>query len=137
MTMNTIAWGLDFLEVLKIRIFSVFFKKLQFCNEDLPSEYYALEKIWKQIFLTLLTKVLEYLTSFLKFPCLKIVQIRSFFWSLFSRIRAEYGDLLCKSPYSARVRENTDQKRLYIWTLFTQYSFGNTENQTPILSLLK
>ena len=28
--------------------------------------------------------------------CLKSVQIRSFFWSVFSRIRTEYGDLLRK-----------------------------------------
>ena len=48
------------------------------------------------------------------------VQIRSFFWSVFSRIRTEYRDLLRKSPYSVRLRENTDQKKLRIWTLFTQ-----------------
>ena len=51
---------------------------------------------------------------------MKTVQIRSFFWSVFSRIRTEYGDILCISPYSVRVRENTDQKKLHIWTLFTQ-----------------
>ena len=33
-----------------------------------------------------------------------------FFWSVFSRIRTEYGDLQIKSPYSVRMRENTDQK---------------------------
>ena len=32
--------------------------------------------------------------------CVKSVQIRSFFWSIFSCIRTEYGDLLRKSPYS-------------------------------------
>ena len=36
MTMNTIARGLDFLEVFKIRIFSVFFKKLQFSMKIYP-----------------------------------------------------------------------------------------------------
>ena len=50
---------------------------------------------------------------------MKSVQIRSFFWSSFSLIQTEYGDLLCKSWYSARMRENTDQKKLCIWTLFT------------------
>ena len=49
--------------------------------------------------------------------CVKSVQIRSFFWSVFSRTRAKYGDLLRKSPYSARVRESKDQKKLRIWTL--------------------
>ena len=33
-----------------------------------------------------------------------------FFWSVFSRIRTEYGDLLLKSVYSVQVRENKDQK---------------------------
>ena len=40
--------------------------------------------------------------------CLKIVQLRSNFWSVFSRVRTEYG---------VRMRENTDQKLLRIWTL--------------------
>ena len=38
--------------------------------------------------------------------CVKIVQIRSFVWSLFS----------CW----VRMKENTDQKKLRIWTLFTE-----------------
>ena len=33
-----------------------------------------------------------------------------FLWSVFFLIRTEFGDLLCKSPYSVRMRENTDQK---------------------------
>ena len=41
---------------------------------------------------------------------IKSVQIGSFFWSVFSRIRTEYGDLRTRSPYSVRMRENTDQK---------------------------
>ena len=36
--------------------------------------------------------------------CVKSVQIRSFFWSVFSRIWTII------SPYSVRMRENTDQK---------------------------
>ena len=51
----------------------------------------------------------------------KSVQRRSFFWSVFSCIQTEYGDLLCKSPYSVQIQENTDQKNLRIWTLFTQW----------------
>ena len=53
--------------------------------------------------------------------CVKNVQIRSFFWSMFSCIRTEYGDLLRKSSYSVRIKEITDQKKLRIWTLFTQW----------------
>ena len=42
--------------------------------------------------------------------CVKCVQIRSFFWSVFSRIRNQYGEILCISPYSVRMRKNTNQK---------------------------
>ena len=51
---------------------------------------------------------------------MKSVQIRSFFWSAFSRIWTEYGELRSISLYSVRMRENTDRKNLRIWTLFTQ-----------------
>ena len=34
----------------------------------------------------------------------------AFFWSVFSHIRTEYGDLFCKFLFSVRMRENTDQK---------------------------
>ena len=36
--------------------------------------------------------------------CVKSVQIWSFFWSVFSCIQTEYGDLC---PYSVRIQENT------------------------------
>ena len=52
--------------------------------------------------------------------CVKCVQIGSFFWSVFSRIRTEYGEIRSISPYSVRMRENTDQKKLPICTHFTQ-----------------
>ena len=38
------------------------------------------------------------------------VSVLGDFWSLFSHIRTQYGDLLRKSPYSVWMRENTDQK---------------------------
>ena len=49
--------------------------------------------------------------------CVKSVQIQCFLWSVFSRIRIEYGEILRISPYSVWMRENTDQKKLRIWTL--------------------
>ena len=58
--------------------------------------------------------------------CVKSIQIRSFFWSLFSRIRTEYGEIRSIIPYTVRVRENMDQKKLRIWTLFTQWVFHPT-----------
>ena len=67
--------------------------------------------------------------------CMKSFQVRSFFWSVFSCIRTEYGDLLSKSPYSVRMQENTDQKKLHIWTLFTQ-CYKNTK-QTKKFTVTK
>ena len=40
-----------------------------------------------------------------------------YFKSLFPHIGTEWEDLLCKS----RIRKNTDQKKLRIWALFTQW----------------
>ena len=40
--------------------------------------------------------------------CIKSVEIQSFFWSV------------SKSLYSVQKRENTDQKKLRIWTCFGQ-----------------
>ena len=53
--------------------------------------------------------------------CVKSVQIRSCFWSVFSCIRTEYGDLFRKSPYLVRIQENVDQKNFRIWTLVRKW----------------
>ena len=53
------------------------------------------------------TKVLSFVqtnTQRMKCQCLE------FSCSVFSHIRTECGDLLCKSVYSARMWENTNQK---------------------------
>ena len=47
------------------------------------------------------------------------------FLSVFSCIQIEYGDLLRKSPYSVQRQENTDQKKLRIWTLSRSDEVGN------------
>ena len=46
----------------------------------------------------------------------KSVQIRSFFCSVFSHIRTEYGEIRSISSYSVRMPENTDQKKLRIYS---------------------
>ena len=53
--------------------------------------------------------------------CVKSIQIRSFSWPVFSHIRTESREISRISPDSVRLRENTDQKKLRIWTLFTQW----------------
>ena len=72
-----------------------------------------------------LDKVLLHLRDF---PCTKSVQIRSLFWSVFSCIRTEYGNLIHKSLYSVRIEENTNQKKLRIWTLCFSVDHMKTEN---------
>ena len=51
-----------------------------------------------------------WLWNFRTMHCLKIVQIRSFLWSVFSSIWTEYGDLRSRSPCSVRMQENMDRK---------------------------
>ena len=70
------------------------------CNA--PDPKYCIKKWW------------DYFT-----PCKKGPNTE-FFWPVFSRIWTDHRDLRSKSPYSVRIRENTDQKKLRIWTLFTQ-----------------
>ena len=55
--------------------------------------------------------------------CVKSVQIRYFFWSVFSRTRTEYGEIRSISQYSVPIRENTDQKKLRIRNISTQWNF--------------
>ena len=59
-------------------------------------------------------------TDFSFMYCVKNAQIPSFFWSVFSRIRTEYGEIFRISPYSVQMQENIDRKKLRIWTHFTQ-----------------
>ena len=58
-----------------------------------------------------------YVSRTLLLHCMKSFQIQSFFWSVFSCIWTEYGDLLRKSPYSVRTQENTGlEKTPYLET---------------------
>ena len=43
-------------------------------------------------------------------------QIRSFFWSVSSRIRTEYGEIRSISPYSVRIRKIRTRKTPYLDT---------------------
>ena len=42
------------------------------------------------------------------------------FWSAFSRIQSEYGEILRISPYSVRMRENADQNNSEYGHFFTK-----------------
>ena len=47
--------------------------------------------------------------KYLKDALLKKYLYLELFWSIFSRIRTEYREILRISRYSVRIRENTDQ----------------------------
>ena len=70
------------------------------------------------------------------FHCVQSVKIRSFFWFVFSRIRTEYGEILRISPCSVRMRENTNLKKLRIWTHFTQSLVLLSQEKRNIISTL-
>ena len=52
-----------------------------------------------------------------RYHCIRNVQIRSFFWSVFSSIRTEYGDWLRNSPYSS---PNTGKYGFNLFILFNR-----------------
>ena len=56
--------------------------------------------------------------------CMKSVQIRSFFWFVFSRIRTEYGDLLRKSVFSLNTGKCRPEKTLYLDTFHAVLGSG-------------
>ena len=59
----------------------------------------------------LMSSCFIYVNSFWPKKCMKSVQVRNFF-------------LVCifLHPHSVQIQENTDQKKLRIWTLFTKWS---------------
>ena len=64
----------------------------------------------------------------------KSAQIQSFFWSVFSHIQPEHGEIRSISSCSVWMQENTDQKELRIWTLFTQCHCSLVMNNDRILA---
>ena len=100
--------------------FRSFFKLnyfLKFCEIRNRKSLYVwnLIQIWK-LFLQTRTYYWEGLRTTTAWKCPN----RVFFGSAFSLIGAECGELIRKSPYSVRIWENTDKKKLSIWTLFSE-----------------
>ena len=57
--------------------------------------------------------------------CIKSVQIRSFFWSVFSRIRTEYGEILyISSVFSPNAGKYEPEKTPYLDTFHAVYQSG-------------
>ena len=67
------------------------------------------------LLLSIFTKKLHQSTAW------KVSKYGVFSGPVFFCIRTEYGDLRSKSPYSVRIQENMDQKKLCVWTLFTRW----------------
>ena len=66
------------------------------------------------------------------YHCVNRVQIESFFWTVFSCIRTEYGDLLRKSVFSPNTGKYGPEKTLYLDTFHAVGIF--TENFTIFFS---
>ena len=70
----------------------------------------------KQWILFLFTKTklehnfIKYVERFIQVSLREMCTYSEFFWSAFSRIQTIYGEIWSNSPYSVRMRENTDQK---------------------------
>ena len=67
-------------------------------------------------------------------PSKSLISLWWYFQSMIMNLDS-VNHCLSISPYSVRMRENTDQKKLRIWTLFVQWRFylfktnnGNTKN---------
>ena len=103
---------LDFLDIFRIIYINktYFFKLLNYLDRiptDPCHQYlYQVESITSKLYNTSPT---------LREKCPNT----EYFWFVFSRIRTEYGEIPNISSYSVGMRENTDQKLLRIWTLFT------------------
>ena len=54
--------------------------------------------------------------------CVKIVQLRSYFWSVFSCILTECGDLLCKSPVNIHIQSKYRKIGTRNNSIFGQFS---------------
>ena len=77
------------------------------------------------IFFGINLKVTSYLSIIIIISTMSVLlrekySYSEFVWSVFSRIWTEYRQILCICPYSVRMRENMDPKKLRIRTLFTQ-----------------
>ena len=55
------------------------------------------------------TKLSKALATTKNFKMRKMCQYSELFWSAFSYIRIEYGEIRNISPYSVQMRENADQ----------------------------
>ena len=105
------CWTLDD----KGNYYNAFCRDIDFIKQEwknICANIYSIEPLTLQCLLvTKRSHILTAAFSKLKYHFVKSVQIRSIFWSVFSPIRTEYGDLLLKSLYSVWIRENTPLKR--------------------------
>ena len=58
----------------------------------------------------LMFNVNEFIMFTISFSLHKKCPYSEFFWSIFSHLRIEYGEIRSIAPYLVRMRENTDQK---------------------------
>ena len=95
--------------------------------------YFCYEKVHRRTTRTaIVSYLLKTVTLFRLISTAWNVQIRSFCWSVFSRIRTEYGKIRSISPYSVQMRENTP----YL-SVFSSNAGKYGPEKTPICTLFK
>ena len=88
--------------------------------------------------ITTLVQVFIYVNRWLSQHCVKSVQIRIFFLVYIFLYLDWILRFTSKSPYSVRIQENTHQKKLRIWTLFTQWELSANlqyRNDKPVTNM--
>ena len=97
---------------------------------------------WSFYTFLLLFLLLLLLLGFRRLSLCEKCQFSEFFWSVFSRIRIEYREVLYISPYSIRMQENTCQKTSEyghfsrsVWLLFSSTNLAcETRKHSLLLS---
>ena len=98
----------DFFNHKSLVIFLGFLKMIKLLVILFIIKLYARNNIFKNKFYIFCIGIR--LMTICLYHCVKSLQIRSFFCSVYACIRTEYGEILLISLYSVRIRENTDQK---------------------------
>ena len=106
-------------------ILSLFCHELFYCSYVSLNLHPGFSSFFLRVFLKLIDpndprNTIQCRYFYYEYHCSKSVQIRNFFWSSYSCIRTEYGDLL--SLYSTQIQENTDQRKLHIACLFSVHN---------------
>ena len=115
-------------------LFCLQWKKNLF-NHQKVSKYYEHDCSFDD-FLKYIFKILDSIQW--SFHCVKIAQMRSYFWSVFSCIQTEYGDLFCESRIQSEYRDIRTRNNSVFghfsrsvsvpWKFFVDFRFSSSKS---------